>query len=214
MDDEEVSPTRCEYRVASGPCHEALITWRQDRQAIDAQCFEFARSVGGNGFYAGHDDNVGNALAIHAVTFEGAVPAGWKERKWKSLKRTGEGIPCWPDKRTAVGKAALKAIKALPLRPSSYRVCTAIAFPASLEYHGNGVTRGSSAMGFFETLLAGWIKDTFYVSLPDVKRARQRLIDSGYTVDTPEWEPLPGMEPILKEEADLDYAREKLRLAA
>lgn len=207
-------PERQYFRVTEGPCWDILVDWRAKRQAIEAECFDFAKASGGTGFYGGHDDNVGNATAVSAVTFAGELPKGWKPRNWKSLVAKEGETPAWPDQRTIAGKAALAAIRALPLRPSTYHVCKAIGFPSSLEYSGKSVTKGYDGMGVFDIAVIGWLQETFYIALPKLSEARQRLIDSGYTVATPDWTPLAGMEPILKEEMELDYARARLAKAA
>ncbi len=203
-------PTRQYYRVQSGPCWVALAVWRKRRHEVDDLCYEFARSVGGAGFYAGHDDNVGNALALNAVAFDGDLPKGWKPRRWKSLVRADGKAPAWPDQRTSAGKDALKAIKALPLRPSSGHVCKAIGHPQALAYSGTGTSRGCSSLGLWDTMTVGWHEDTFYVGLPRLNEEIAAYQAKGYTVDTPEWHPLPGMEPILKEEMELGFARARL----
>lgn len=204
------TPDRQFYRVASGSCWDALMAWREERKAVDAACFEFAKSVGGIGFYAGHDDNVGNATAIAAVTFEGELPKGWKPRRWSSFVLQSGHTPAWPDERTKLGKEAVKAIKALKLRPSTYKVCDKIGFPSCVSYSKPGECRGTDGMMCFETMLVGWNGDTFYVGLPRLNETIAKYEAEGYAVETPRWEPLPGMEPILKEEMDLDMARAKL----
>jgi hypothetical protein len=211
----QLNNNRQYYRVESGLCWDALVDWRNRRQEADKQCFEFAKSVGGVGFYAGNDENVGNALAVAAIIFEGKLPSGWKQRRWSSFQNIREGtVAGWPDQRTIAGKAALKRIKALPLRPSSYRVCDAIGFPGAVNY-SNATSRGSSALGFWETMhIGGWLRDTFYVGLPKLDEEIAKMEAKGYTVDTPRWTPVEGMVPILKEEMDLDFARAKLRDAA
>lgn len=205
---------RAHFRVESGPCHEILMRWREARTEIESEYFAFAKSAGGMGFYPGSDDNVGNAVAINAVIFEGDLPKGWKPRKWKSFAGLERGkTAAWPDTRSTDGKAALAAIKALPLRPSSYGPCDAIGFPSSLSYTKEG-TNGSMTLGVFETLKVGWIEDVLYVSLPDEKRVRLGMEAEGYTVEGDLWSPLPGMVRVLKEEVDLDYARHKAKVAA
>lgn len=205
---------RKHYRVRSGPCWDACKAYREAYDAITASNMNFAVSVGGIGFYEGSTENVGNGLAISAVTFDGPLPKGWKRRNWRSFTglKTGH-TAAWPDQRTSEGKAALKAIKALPLFPLPDRVCDAIGFPTSLSYEKEGAS-GTESLGFFRTIGIGWIDDTFYVSLPDIVGQRARKIEQGYTVTTPEWHILDGMEPILKEEADLDYARNRAAKAA
>ena len=206
---------RNHFRVAAGPCHEILMRWREARKAIEDQYWSFAKSVGATGFFPGHDDNVGNATAISAAIFEGGLPKGWKPRKWKSFANLSAGkMAGWPDQRTTDGKAALKAIKALPLRPSTYGPCDEIGFPSSLRYSRPDGSHGSMGLGFMSTLSVGWIEDVFYVSLPDEAKSRADLERDGYTVEGEPWTPLAGMECILKEEADLDYARHKAKVAA
>ena len=199
------------FRVERGPCFDILVAWRKQRRELETRYFDFAKSVGGVGFYAGHDDNVGNATALAAVIFDGPLPKGWKLRQWSSFVVEDGKTPGWPDQRTKIGKDALAAIKAMPLRPSSYHVCGALGVPTSLEYSGKGTIKGYDCMGVFETANIGWTGDSFYIALPKIAEARQRLTDQGYTVATPEWQPLDGMEPILKEEMELDFARAKLR---
>ncbi|WP_294138289.1 hypothetical protein [Sphingomonas sp.] len=96
-------------------------------------------------------------------------------------------------------------IKRLPLLPSSNRVCAAIGFPHSLSYEGKGST-GTESLGFFETAKIGWLQQTFYLSLPDYAGQRAKKEAEGYIVTTPQWSPLDGMESVLKEQVDLDYA--------
>jgi len=205
---------RLNFRVASGPCHTALIAWRERRLAVEKQHFDFAKSVGGTGFYPGSEDNVGNGVAIHAVIFEGDLPAGWKVRKWKSFNGLSAGMSAgWPDKRTKIGKEALAVIRALPLRPSCNAPCDEIGFPTSLSYTYPG-GKGSVPLGMFETLKAGWIEDVFYVSLPDYQRIGLALQAEGKEVERVDWLPLVGMQLVLKEQVDLDYARHKAATAA
>jgi hypothetical protein len=208
-----VDSPRQYYRVTSGPCWDILVAWREKRNAIDAGCFDFAKSVGGNGFFGGHDDNVGNALAISAVSFDGKLPEGWKQRKWKSLQVKTGNTAGWPDQRSKAGRAALAAIRALPLRPSSGKVCDAISHPHSLHYKTAAGGEGHSSLGFWDTALIGWSGDTFYLGLPNIALEKRRHEAQGDTVLTPVWEPWDGMEPILKEEMELDYARAKLAKA-
>ena len=206
----QFKPNRQFYRVASGPCWDVLMAWRKEREAVDAACFDFAKSVGGSSFYAGHDDNVCNATALSAVTFEGDLPKGWKARRWSSFVVKDGQTPAWPDKRTKVGREALAAIGRLKLRPSSYKACDAIGFPSCINYKGNGTIDGYDSMMCVETMAVGWHLDTFYVGLPRLNDEIEKYEARGYTVTTPRWEPLEGMEPILKEEMDLDMARAKL----
>jgi hypothetical protein len=200
---------RKHYRVLSGPCWDALKAYRDIRTEVGEEHLAWARSVGGVGCYSGSTENVGNGVSIYAVVFEGELPKGWKRRDQRDYKGLKPGqTAAWPDKRSSEGKAATVAINALRLLPDPDRVTKAIGFPHSLEYEKEG-QNGFEALGFFETIRIGWLLDTFYVSLPDIAGQRARRIADGYTVTTPEWHPLEGMEPILKEEMALDFARHR-----
>jgi hypothetical protein len=162
--------------------------------------------VGGVGYYSGNDENVGNASPISGVIFPGDLPDGWKRRNWSSQRGLKSGqVVGWPHLGTKAGKALLTHIKTLPLMPSSNRVCAAIGFPLALCYEGKG-SSGTEMLAFFETAKVGWLKDTFYLSLPDYAGQRAKREADGYTITTPQWSPLDGMEPVLKEQVDLDYA--------
>jgi hypothetical protein len=207
-------PRRKYYRVVEGPCHEVLTRWRSKREELQKQYLAFANSVGGCGYYPGHDDNVVNATAISAVVFDGKLPSGWKPRRWQSFTGVHRGKSTgWPDQRTKIGKEALAAIKKLPLLPSSYGPCREIGFPTSLSYSGRETILGSTQMGVWETMLIGFLRDTFYVAIPDEEAARAELVAKGYTVEGDPWRPLPGMVEILEEEMNLDFARERARKA-
>ncbi|HZG32158.1 MAG TPA: hypothetical protein VEZ59_02730 [Sphingopyxis sp.] len=204
---------RIYFRVTSGPCHNALIAWRTKRQEIAALHWDLGQLYGAVGLYPGSDDNVGNARAINALIFKGELPEGWKRASAKAFHRHDAGqVAGKPDLRTSIGKAAEKAIKALPLTPHVDRVTREIGFPMSLDYL-SGEGGGSSWLGWIDCMAAGWIKDTFYVSLPDIDHARREHMELGRTVTTPDWRPLPGMEQILKEEMELEYARDRARKA-
>ncbi len=203
------------YRVESGPCFDILIQWREQRRLVSQEIFDWVESKGGAGFIPGPDDNVGNAQAINCVIFEGKLPAGWLQRSIRLAQPLQPGqATAVPDKRTTIGKALEKEIKALPLRPSTNKPCTAIGYPHGLRYSHPDGSYGGTSLGFFETMQVGWIVDgPFYVSLPDEKLKRQELEERGYTVEGEPWQPLPGMVEILKEEMDLDFARAKLAQA-
>jgi hypothetical protein len=203
------------YRVESGPCFDILTEWREQRRIIAEQAWSWVEGQGGSGFIPGHDDNVGNAQAIKRVIFEGKLPQGWLQRSIRLASPLKQGqVTAVPDKRTTIGKALEKEIKALPLRPSSSKPCTAIGYPHALSYARPGGGHGVTSLGLFETMQVGWIADgPFYVSLPDERAERQQLEERGYTVEGEPWEPLPGMVEILKEEMDLDFARAKLAQA-
>lgn len=199
------------YRVTEGPCHAALLAWRQKTKAIKDQHWDFVKAHGAKGYFPGFEDNVGNAIAIIGLIFEGALPTGWKPKKLKSsVDMTGKKVG-WPDQRTAIGKQALRDLKALPLCPSTNSVCDQIGFPHVLKYSGKDTEEGWASLALFETLSAGYIDDTFYISLPDEALNRSMYEAKGYIVEGEAWSPLPGMVEILEEEMDLDFAREKLR---
>jgi hypothetical protein len=202
------------YRVGSGPCFDILTIWQENRRLVSKQCWDWVESKGGVAFIPGAEDNVGNATAITRVIFEGELPAGWLRRSINLASPLKPGqVTAVPDRRTNIGKALMKEIKALPLRPSTCGPCDEIGFPHSLK----ATTSDSSfhtSLGLFTTMQVGWIAGgTFYVSLPDEKRKRLELEEKGYTVEGEPWEPLPGMVEILKEEMDLDFARAKLAQA-
>lgn len=197
---------RKHYRIAGGPAWEACNDYRALRQAVSDKHHDYAKSVGGIGFYAGNDENVGNASPISGVIFAGDLPTGWKRRNWSSQRGLKSGqVVGWPHLGTKAGRAILADIKRLPLLPSSNRVCAAIGFPHSLSYEGKGST-GTESLGFFETAKIGWLQQTFYLSLPDYAGQRAKKEAEGYIVTTPQWSPLDGMESVLKEQVDLDYA--------
>ena len=203
------------YRVTDGPCHEILMGWFATRRKLQSTYWAFIQSVGAVGYIPGWDDNVGNACAVIGVIFEGDLPAGWKRKKLRlNASLASNKVIGWPDKRSIIGKEAMKALKALPLCPSSNGPCKDIGFPLSLEYTGKSVSRGSTSLGFFETMSIGCIGDTFYVALPDERARRAELQAQGYTVKGDPWSPLPGMTQILREEMDLDYARDAAAQAA
>lgn len=198
---------RKHYRIASGPAFDACQKYRQARERVSDVHLAYAKSVGGVGNYQGSTARVGNGTPISAVIFEGDLPAGWKPRKWRSFQGLPNGrSAAWPDKRTVAGKAALAEIMALEYRPDPDDICGDIGFPLSLSYSKEGST-GTESLGFFETANVGWIKDVYYLSLPDYAAVRAKREAEGYTVDTPYWSPLEGMDPVLKEEVDLDFAR-------
>lgn len=203
------------YRVESGPCFDILTDWREQRLLVAKELWNWVEAKGGLAFIPGPEDNVGNAVAINRVIFERDLPAGWLAKSVKTASSLKPGqVPAVPDKRTTIGKALEKEIKALPLRPSSSKPCTAIGYPHGLRYTHPDGSYGSTSLGFFETMQVGWIADgPFYVSLPDERLKRQELEESGYTVEGEPWEPLAGMVEILKEEMDLDFARAKLAQA-
>lgn len=204
---------RITYRVAHGPCHEALLAWRTEKQAVQSHHQGSATALGAVGFYPGSDDNVGNGIAIYALIFEGKLPEGWKPAGKRFFKHGSGQVAGKPDKRTAIGKLALEAIQALPCTPNPDKVSREIGFPMSLNYE-SADSKGSRHLGMWNCIAIGWLEDTFYVSLPDLQAERQIHIDRGETVTSPDWHPLEGMERILKEEADLDFARAKLKEAA
>lgn len=207
---------RKHYRVVDGPCWDACEMYRQAKQAVSDAHWDFAKSIGAVGLYSGNTENVGNALPVNAIIFDGALPEGWKRRNWSSMKGMKPGqTSAFPDKRSKAGKAALAAIMALPLLPTPDRICKAIGYPLAISYERSGdkPCSGTQGLGFFEVANVGWLKDTFYLSLPDYAGQRGKLESEGYTITTAPWSPLEGMQPILKEEADLDYARAKLESA-
>lgn len=204
-----IEAKRVHYRVSSGPCHDALLAWREERNAIQSKHWEFAKSNGASGLYPGSDDNVGNGIAIHALIFEGALPEGWKSAGKAFYRHGDKQVAGKPDKRTAIGKALVKEIAGLPRPPHSDRVLDKIGFPARLDYE-NEAGSGSRWLGFINALSVGYIKDVFYIALPDLQAERQAHFSKGDKVTSPDWQPLDGMEAILKEEADLDFARAKL----
>lgn len=198
------------YRVEDGPCHEILLRWRDQRNKIATRCWAFAESVGGSGYVPGHDDAVVNAVAINAIIFSGDLPKGWKPKELNLATPLPEGKRLgWPDQRTKVGKAAMAAIKALPVVPSTRHARAEIGFPPSLTYRGNSVERGSHPLGLFDTLKVGWLEDVLFVALPDENDARRKLEAKGYTVDGDPWQPMPEMVEILREEMDLEFAKAK-----
>lgn len=201
------------YRVESGPCFDILTKWREEHRRISDQIFDWAKDRGGVAVIFGPDDNVGNAVAIRRVIFQGDLPSGWRQQSIQLASPLKRGqVAAVPDRRTSEGKFLDKQIKALPLRPSTGHPCTAIGYPHSLSYsHPAKGSKGCMSLGLFQTMQVGWIADgPFYVSLPDEKLKRQELEEDGYTVEGEPWEPLPGMVEILKEEMDLDFARAKL----
>lgn len=203
------------YRVESGPCFDILTDWREKRRLVSKECWDWVESKGGVAFIPGAEDNVGNAIAINRVIFEGDLPAGWLQRSINLASPLKPGqCTAVPDRRTTIGKALMKEIKALPLQLSTSKPCTEIGFPHALRYSHPDGSYGSTSLGFFTTMQVGWIADgPFYVSLPDEKLKRQELEQQGYTVEGEPWEALPGMVQILKEEMDLDFARAKLAQA-
>lgn len=205
---------RLHYRVASGPCHDACSAFRSLKIDIAGKHQAFAKAAGGVGHYPGSTENVGNAMAINAVIFDGDLPSGWKPRRQSNYRGLKPGQrAASPDQHTKAGKAILEEIGQLPLLPSSGRICDAIGFPQGLSYR-KGDHTGMEALGLFETIKVGWLGDVFYVSLPDYDAIRARREADGYEVTTPPWTLLPGMELILKEEADLDFARAAAAKAA
>lgn len=208
---------RKHYRVANGPCWDACNAYRTAKQAVSDAHFDFAKSIGGVGLYSGNTENVGNALPVNAIIFDGALPEGWKRRNWSSMKGIKSGqIAAFPDKRSKAGKAALVQIMALPLLPTPDRICKAIGYPLSISYErgGDNPGSGSQGLGFFEVAGLGWIKDTFYLSLPDYAGQRGKLETQGWTITSPAWAPLEGMELVLKEQVDLDFALDRQAAAA
>lgn len=202
------------YRVESGPCFDILTEWREQRRLISKQHWDWVEAKGGVALIPGSDDNVGNAIAIIRVVFEGELPAGWLKRSYNSPNLKPDQVTAVPDKRTIIGKALMKEIEALPLRPSTNRPCDAIGYPHSLRYSGRECITGTTSLGLFTTMQVGWIADgPFYVSLPDEQLKRKELEERGYTVEGEPWVSLPGMVEILKEEMDLDFARAKLAQA-
>lgn len=203
------------YRVESGPCFDILSDWREQRRLVSKELFDWIEAKGAVGFIPGHEDNVVNATPISRVIFEGQVPAGWLHRSINLAQPLKPGqVTAVPDSRTTIGKALMKEIKALPLRPSTNKPCTAIGFPHGLRYSHPDGSYGGTSLGLFTTMQVGWIADgPFYVSLPDERVERQELEEHGYTVEGEPWEPLPGMVEILKEEMELDFARANLAQA-
>lgn len=202
------------YRVESGPCFEILTRWREQRRLAAKAVFDWVESKGGTGFVPGSDDNVINGLPIRVVIFDGPPPTGWREHRIDMATPLKLGqTTATPDMRTKIGKALIEEIKLLPRQPSSYGPCDAIGYPTGLRYEGQGC-KGSTSLGFIETMGVGWIADgPFYVRLPDERHARKRLEERGYTVEGEPWEPLPGMVEILREEMELDFARANLAQA-
>lgn len=204
---------RITYRVAHGPCHAALLAWRTEKQAIAKQHWDYATALGAVGFYPGSDDNVGNGIAISALIFEGKLPEGWKPAGKRYFKHPAGHVAGKPDKRTTLGKVVLEAIQALPCTPNPDKATRDIGFPMSLSYE-TATLKAARHLGMWNCMSIGWLGDTFYVTLPDLQAERQYHIDKGETVTSPDWHPLEGMERILKEEADLDFARAALEEAA
>ena len=202
------------YRITHGPCHEILQSWREQVREVGNQHWEFSQAMGAIGFIPGSEDNVVNGVAIRRLIFDGALPKGWKERMTRGTVLQRGHLAALPDLRTIAGKEAAKAMNALPLRPSTRAACDAIGFPHGLQYAGNGAIRGSTSLGFWETLSVGYIDDTFYVALPDERAKRRKLEEEGYTVEGHPWTPLPGMIEILREEMELDFARHNAATAA
>lgn len=196
------------YRVSSGPCHDALIAWRKRREAVAQTHWEFATSQGAVGLYPGSDDNVGNGRAIYALIFDTKLPNGWKAAGQRFHRHGSGQCAGKPDLRTKTGKAAADAISQLAMTPHVDKVTRAIGYSLSLDFEGPD-GRGSRALGFFNCMTVGWIENTFYISLPDLEAERGYHLARGDQVLSPNWHPDDGMQPILMEEADLDFAREK-----
>lgn len=203
---------RVTFRVTSGKCHDALIAYRARRKECQSAYWAYAESKGAVGLFQGGTENVGNARPISALIFDHVPGGGWiKAHKNLQAKLAGGQVAYRPGEKTVVGRALLAEIMALPLLPCPDRaILPAIGFPTSLHYSSETYSDMHSSLGFWELAGVGFIADTFYLSLPDINAIRRKHIDRGDTVHTPEWSPLDGMELILKEEADLDFARAKL----
>jgi len=200
---------RLYFRVSDGPCFDACQRWWDRRVEVSKAHQAYVDTVGGCGFYQGSTEGVGNGIPLYGVIFEGAPPKGWKKRSARNFSAPGEGkVIGVPDKRTAAGKGAVKAIAELPFVPSENRICKDIGFPFAISWDDERGS-GSEALGFFDVLKAARLDGVFYISLPDVVTKRAKMIASGKNVTTSEWTPLPGMSLILKEEMLLDFARAK-----
>lgn len=170
------------YRAA---CH----AWRRRFELSTKAAYQFARSLGADGYIPGLEHE------LVGITMINPIPAGWTRRKVKSLVYLAP-------KNGEAGRQARIAIAALPAVPARDEIAQLIRHPCQISYQTSDGDQES--VGIFDlgsgAVDIAWSGSDFLIQAPNIEK-----IITGYRDEFPDlvisgghWSPPVGLRSISK----------------